>query len=173
MHVGSLQETRFTRLPRFALLPLITYSPALNSHYVGSIHLPLTWPPLRREPPNEKERTISTTRRFQPWFEDGNIILEAEVTQLCIGASWLPIPSFSRTMFEFGKPTNEGSVEGCPLVQLSDSAEDLQYVLEVLHNAHSRCAYWHWNALQGLTFHAACSPRYTIKNSRPLANVAV
>jgi hypothetical protein len=83
-------------------------------------------------------------RRSQPWFEDGNIILEAEATQFRVYRGILAANSvIFKDMFEFGKPTNEGSVEGCPLVQLSDSAEDLQYVLEVLYNAHSRCAYWH------------------------------
>jgi hypothetical protein len=75
----------------------------------------------------------------QPWFEDGNVILEAEATQFRVYRGILAANStIFKDMFEFAQPEGDGNVGGCPVVQLSDSAEDLQHVLEVLHDAQSR-----------------------------------
>jgi len=41
-------------------------------------------------------------------------------------------------MFTIAKPDGEGDAEGCPVVHLSDSAEDLRIVLEVLHDSIQR-----------------------------------
>jgi len=78
----------------------------------------------------------------QPWFEDGNVILEAEATQFRVYRGILAANStVFKDMFEFAQPEGDGNVDGCPVVQLSDSAEDLQHVLMVLHDAQSRCVW--------------------------------
>lgn len=78
-------------------------------------------------------------KRSQPWFEDGNVILEAEQTQFRVYRGILAANSaIFKDMFQFAKPGDGGNIDGCPVVQLSDSSEDLQHVLEVLHDAHSR-----------------------------------
>lgn len=78
--------------------------------------------------------------RSQPWFEDGNVILEAEETQFRVYRGILAANSaVFKDMFEFAQPEGDGNVGGCPVVHLSDSAEDLQHVLMVLHDAQSRC----------------------------------
>jgi len=77
--------------------------------------------------------------RSQPWFEDGNVILEAEATQFRVYRGILAANSgIFKDMFEFAQPEGDGDVGECPVVKLSDSAEDLQHVLEVLHDAQSR-----------------------------------
>jgi hypothetical protein len=71
-----------------------------------------------------------------PWFEDGNIILETEQTQFRVYRGILSRYSVVfKDMFDLSGPDGEGDVEGCPVVHLSDNAEELQHVLNALHRS--------------------------------------
>lgn len=74
--------------------------------------------------------------RSEPWYEDGNIVLEAESTQFRIFRGILSASSsIFRDMFSMPQPSeSECLVEGCPVVRLSDPAEDWKYVLKALHD---------------------------------------
>jgi hypothetical protein len=74
-----------------------------------------------------------------PWFDDGNIVLEAEGKQFRVYRGILSENSVVfNDMFDLSRPGGEGEVEGCPVVRLSDRAEDLRIVLEVLHRFGTR-----------------------------------
>jgi hypothetical protein len=72
--------------------------------------------------------------RSEIWYEDGNIILQAETTQFRVYRGILGDSSqVFRDMFNLPQPVGELLVEGCPVVHLSDSAEDWGYVLNSLY----------------------------------------
>jgi hypothetical protein len=74
-----------------------------------------------------------------PWFNDGNIVLQAELSQFRVYRGILSAHSVVfEDMFAIAKPDGEGDAEGCPVVHLPDSAEDLRIVLEVLHDSIQR-----------------------------------
>ena len=84
------------------------------------------------EPPRPGTRSV-------PWFDDGNVVLEAEQTQFRVYRGILSANSvIFKDMFSLCQSGEEGEVEGCPLVHLSDSAQDVQIVLEVLHDSSQR-----------------------------------
>jgi hypothetical protein len=85
--------------------------------------------------------------RSVPWFDDGSVVLEAERTQFRVYRGILCANSvIFKDMFSLCQPGEEGEVEGCPLVHLSDSAKDVQIVLEVLHDLSQR-----WSPIMFLT----------------------
>src|ERR1700691_1251235 len=84
------------------------------------------------EPPRPGTRSV-------PWFDDGNIVLEAEQTQFRVYRGILSENSVVfKDMFDLSRPGDEREVEGCPVVHLADSADDLLIVLEVLHRFAAR-----------------------------------
>ena len=73
--------------------------------------------------------------QWEPWFEDGNVVLQAENAQFRV---YRGILSASSSVFAdmFSIPQSKAStelVEGCPVVYLLDSADDWQIVLETLY----------------------------------------
>lgn len=72
--------------------------------------------------------------RSEPWLEDGNVVLQAEGKQFRVHRSTLSLnSSIFRYMFGVPQPPEEGeTVEGCPVVHLSDSAEDVKIVLDAV-----------------------------------------
>lgn len=71
--------------------------------------------------------------RGDPWFDDGNIILQAEGKQFRVFRGILAASSsVFGDMFTIPQPTDEKLVGGCPVVHLSDTAEDLHHVLKAL-----------------------------------------
>ncbi|CAA7266007.1 unnamed protein product [Cyclocybe aegerita] len=73
------------------------------------------------------------------WLEDGNVILQAEDTQFRVHRSMLARHS---TIFKdiFSIPQQDQImdpiVDGCPVVSLSDSAEDLEHILLIFYDNH-------------------------------------
>jgi BTB/POZ domain len=68
-----------------------------------------------------------------PWLDDGNIILQAESTRFRVLRSILSASSsVFRDMFSLPQPENENAVDGCPVVHVSDTADDLHHVLKAL-----------------------------------------
>ncbi|KZP23502.1 hypothetical protein FIBSPDRAFT_930555 [Athelia psychrophila] len=84
------------------------------------------------DPPTEE--TLGPVIRSDMWFEDGNIVLQAERTQFKVHRGTLvQNSSVFSDMLSFPQPPGPASmVEGCPVVQLSDSANDMTFVLKAL-----------------------------------------
>ncbi|KAF7973896.1 hypothetical protein HWV62_14036 [Athelia sp. TMB] len=72
--------------------------------------------------------------RSDLWYDDGNIILQAENTRFKVYRGILVENStVFRDMFSLPQPPGDADmVEGCPLVRLYDSAEEVGYVMEAL-----------------------------------------
>lgn len=82
----------------------------------------------------ETPRSADTTRS-DLWYDDGNVILQAESMQFKVHKSILAEnSSVFKDMFAFPQPpsTEAQLVEGCPVVRVSDSAEEMGYVLQEL-----------------------------------------
>ncbi|KAF5374143.1 hypothetical protein D9615_008825 [Tricholomella constricta] len=77
--------------------------------------------------------------RSDVWFLDGNIILEAERKQFRIHRGVLAKHSdVFKDMFDVPQPPNEPVLEGCPIVHLSDSAQDIELLLNALYDGFSQ-----------------------------------
>ncbi|KAF7969599.1 hypothetical protein HWV62_14510 [Athelia sp. TMB] len=73
--------------------------------------------------------------RSDIWFEDGNIVLQAESTQFKVYRGMLSRhSSVFRDMLTVPQPPThqDDLVEGCVVVELSDSSEDLTHVFKAL-----------------------------------------
>ncbi|KAJ7495407.1 hypothetical protein FB451DRAFT_1077050 [Mycena latifolia] len=70
------------------------------------------------------------------WFDDGTVVLQAEKTLFRVyrGVLAAQSPIFSDT-FAIPQPPKEDLYEGCPLVVLHDSPQDLTLFLSALHDA--------------------------------------
>lgn len=78
-----------------------------------------------------------TTRTEDLWFHDGNLILKAENTLFRVYSGFLAArSSVFRDMFSF-PPPEEGNakLDGCHIVVLYDSAEDLTYFLRAIFDS--------------------------------------
>lgn len=97
--------------------------------------------------PSKRRRVDSPTStptqleitRSSPWFDDGNIILQAELAQFKVYSGILSATSeVFRDMLSMpqvvGGDNSDEMVEGCPVVCLPDAAEDIRYVLEALYS---------------------------------------
>lgn len=89
------------------------------------------------EPAGKRKRTevsgVQHTTQSEPWFKDGNIVLEAEGWQFRVHRSILAAhSSILEATFETPQSPKTELVEGCPVVRLSDTAQDLEYVLKAL-----------------------------------------
>lgn len=73
--------------------------------------------------------TLSPTRS-EPWFDDGNIILEAGAKQFRVHRRVLAASSkIFADMFSAPQPAQgDEVVDGCPVVKMSDDAEELTRV---------------------------------------------
>lgn len=77
----------------------------------------------------------ATTTRSEIWFTDGNIILEAETTQFRVHRGVLAKhSSVFKDMFDVPQPPGEPEIEGCPIVHLSDTAQDVGHLLNRLYD---------------------------------------
>ena len=90
-------------------------------------------------PPRPTKRSRSNVdpvpllERGDPWFNDGNIILQAESKQFRVLRSILSEnSSVFADMFTVPQPVDGELVDGCPIVHVSDTAEDLHHVLKAL-----------------------------------------
>ncbi|KAF7974951.1 hypothetical protein HWV62_11013 [Athelia sp. TMB] len=92
------------------------------------------------QPPSKRKRVDSSDNTVDPirsdiWYDDGNVVLQAQNTQFKVyrGILAQSSPVF-KDMFMIPQPPIEDTqlVEGCPVVCLSDSAEEVRYVLRAL-----------------------------------------
>ena len=76
-------------------------------------------------------------QRSRFWFDDGNVILQAENAQFRVHRSLLSLHSnVFRDMFSMPQPTDITTmlnVDGCPVITLLDRASDLEHVLSVFY----------------------------------------
>lgn len=86
---------------------------------------------------NEDE---SVSRHPDLWFSDGSVVLRAETTLFRVHISQLVRRSlFFRDLFALPQPAKDevgldGTFDGCPLLILHDSAEDLSNLLNALYD---------------------------------------
>ncbi|KAJ7649969.1 hypothetical protein FB45DRAFT_886455 [Roridomyces roridus] len=87
-------------------------------------------PPAKRQRPDDQEIV-----RSEVWYDDGSVVLQASATQFRVHWSVLSShSSFFRDMQGLSQPQDEPKVEGCPIVELPDSAQDVETVLKALYN---------------------------------------
>ncbi|TCD63695.1 hypothetical protein EIP91_005100 [Steccherinum ochraceum] len=78
----------------------------------------------------------STYKRSEAfWIRDGNVILVAEQVTFRVHQGVLGRKSvIFEDMFGVPQPENAEKLEGCPLVHVSDTAEDIEHLLSVLYD---------------------------------------
>jgi hypothetical protein len=96
-------------------------------------------PPLKRQRRDDVQEDTETQplQRSRFWFDDGNVILQAENTQFRVHRSLLSLHSnVFKDMFSMPQPMDTATtlnVEGCPIITLSDKASDLEHVLSIFY----------------------------------------
>lgn len=97
----------------------------------------LTDPQAAKATVNEEECVL---RHPDLWFSDGSVVLKAEGTLFRVHVSQLVRRSlFFRDLFSLPQPSEDaakldGTFDGCPLLVLHDSAEDLSNLLKTLYD---------------------------------------
>ncbi|KAF7370408.1 BTB domain-containing protein [Mycena sanguinolenta] len=87
-------------------------------------------------PATKRQRTeeVSITMCSELWFSDGNVVLQAGNTQFRVHWGILAHNSLVfHEMQELLQPPEHPGIEGCPVVELSDDAEDVGYLLNALY----------------------------------------
>ncbi|KAJ6546873.1 hypothetical protein B0H19DRAFT_1162841 [Mycena capillaripes] len=85
------------------------------------------------------EPEISSVPELEPkrvidlWFEDGNIVIQAEDYQFCLFRSFLTTksPIFQDT-FSIPQPDDAERINGCPVVRIYDSATDAAHFFKAI-----------------------------------------
>ncbi|KAF7351131.1 BTB domain-containing protein [Mycena sanguinolenta] len=81
-------------------------------------------------------QSMSITRS-NIWYNDGSVVLQSENTQFRVHWSILSQHSpFFRDLERLPQPPNQPTADGCPIVELSDSAENVEYLLKALYDPH-------------------------------------
>jgi len=86
--------------------------------------------------PQPKADKIKPVVRSEFWFEDGNIVVQAQRTQFRLHRSVLSMQSpIFRDMFAYPQPEDGPTVDGCPLVHLPESSKDVRNFVKLLYDA--------------------------------------
>ncbi|KAF8216797.1 hypothetical protein K438DRAFT_1953695 [Mycena galopus ATCC 62051] len=87
-------------------------------------------------PPAKRQRTKDAhLTRSDTWRSDGNVVLQAGNTQFRVHWSVLALhSSVFRDMQGLPQPPDQLNVEGCPIVEIFDDPDDVEYLLKVLYN---------------------------------------
>ncbi|KAJ7196474.1 hypothetical protein GGX14DRAFT_672488 [Mycena pura] len=90
-------------------------------------------------PSSKRQRTDSDSAtpisRSKIWMPGGDIILQTQSTQFRINSDILAQQSpIFRDMLSIPQPANKPTIDGCPIVHLSDAAKDWELLLETLYN---------------------------------------
>ncbi|KAI5896306.1 uncharacterized protein SCHCODRAFT_01212072 [Schizophyllum commune H4-8] len=91
-------------------------------------------PPKRTRTEDANAGPISRSKKI--WFDDGNLIVQAEQTQFRVHKGVLAKHSiFFRDLKDVPQPdTTDALVDGCPVVVLQDEAEAVEYMLVVIYD---------------------------------------
>ena len=120
------------------------YPEARKVAYTSIAHvlLPTTFAAMEGIIPAKRPRTDEScstdkpvVRRSNFWLNDANIVLQADSVQFAVHRSVLAMHSqVFKDMCHVGSPVLDGStVDGCPVVHLSDQADDLEMFLMTLY----------------------------------------
>ncbi|KII91861.1 hypothetical protein PLICRDRAFT_105391 [Plicaturopsis crispa FD-325 SS-3] len=99
-------------------------------------------PSAKRQRTDHSSTSETLPTRWEPWIDDGNIVLQAENRQFRVHRSLLRSSShvFS-DMFEVCGPGaadqgsgEEATVDGCPVIHMADASQDWHYVLTALYD---------------------------------------
>ncbi|KAF7351076.1 BTB domain-containing protein [Mycena sanguinolenta] len=87
-------------------------------------------------PPVKRQRTedVSITRSTV-WYRDGSVILQA--TNIQFRVHWGVLSqhsSFFRALEDFPQPSDQPTIDGSPIVELPDSAADIEHLLTALYD---------------------------------------
>lgn len=87
-------------------------------------------------PPAKRQRTENAPlTRSDIWHSDGSVVLQARDTQFRVHWSVLALhSSVFRGMQGLPQAVDQPSMDGCPVVELSDSVEDVEHLLRALYN---------------------------------------
>jgi hypothetical protein len=78
---------------------------------------------------------IPPISRGSPWFEDGNLVLQAEDVQFRVHRGVLRSNSaIFADMLSISQPDTQATVEGCPVVHLQDNSRELEHLLKALYD---------------------------------------
>ncbi|KAJ7188678.1 hypothetical protein C8R46DRAFT_1205819 [Mycena filopes] len=83
-------------------------------------------------PPAKRQRTDSTASitRSNIWYRDGSVVLQAQNMQFRVHFSVLALNSpFFHNLQDLPQPTDEPTIEGCPVIVLQDSCVDIGHLL--------------------------------------------
>ena len=92
-------------------------------------------PATKRKRSDTEDAQDKPSTRSKIWFDDGNIVLQAENVHFRFFKGILAAYSpFFRDAFAVPQPmhNSEGMVEGCPVMKLPDSAADVEYMLSFI-----------------------------------------
>lgn len=95
------------------------------------------------QPPSKRQRVEAAPEAIEPtqiirsdvWYDDGNVVLQAQGTQFKFYRGILAHSSpVFKDMFTIPQPASVDTqlVDGCPVVHLFDLAEDVKYILRAL-----------------------------------------
>jgi hypothetical protein len=89
----------------------------------------------KRTDSDDGEHAETAVERSSVWFEDGNVILQADGFQFRVHRSILAANSpIFRDMFQVASPDSGHSCDGLPVVELLDDPVDLRRTLDALYN---------------------------------------
>ncbi|KAJ7250527.1 hypothetical protein B0H12DRAFT_1019195 [Mycena haematopus] len=91
--------------------------------------------------PQKRQRTENAAiTRSESWYRDGSVVLQATNTQFRV--HWGVLAQHSsvfRDMEGLPQPSDQPTIDGCPIVELSDDAKDVEYLLKALYNPAFHC----------------------------------
>ncbi|KAF8216883.1 hypothetical protein K438DRAFT_1658392 [Mycena galopus ATCC 62051] len=91
--------------------------------------------------PQKRQRTEDEPiTRSEEWNRDGSLVLQAANTQFRV--HWSILARHSSVFCDMQglpQPPGQDTVEGCPVVELSDDPEDVQYLLKALYSPSFHC----------------------------------
>ena len=87
--------------------------------------------------PDAPDENLPVKRSSQFWFADGSVILHAQDTQFRVHQTLLSLHSeIMKDCFSCPQPQDAESVEGCPVLHLSDSALDIENLCALLYGVY-------------------------------------
>ncbi|KAJ7081798.1 hypothetical protein B0H15DRAFT_445818 [Mycena belliarum] len=90
---------------------------------------------MASSPPAKRQRRDTEITHSDIWHRDGSVVLQAGNKQFRVHWGLLSRHSaFFRDLEGLPQPPDQPSVEGCPVIELSDTAEDVECVLETLYD---------------------------------------
>ncbi|KAM5539306.1 hypothetical protein V8D89_006997 [Ganoderma adspersum] len=99
-------------------------------------------PSITSPPSNGDLNTGNLTRHEEFWFDDGSVVLVAQNTAFRVFRTLLAAQStVFADMLSSSSPNAEEMFEGCPVVHLSDSPQDIAHLLHVLLPKSQRTLY--------------------------------